>query len=65
MSEEAMEAIGTAAARVMSVERELSQAVRERDLLVVAAVKGGVTQSAVSRAAGVSRERVRQIMVAS
>lgn len=60
-----VEAVGAAGAKVMTCERQLAEAVRERDALVRSAVRGGERQSDVARAAGVSRQRVKQIMLAT
>lgn len=57
--------VQVAGSRVTMLERQLAQAVRERDAAVRAAVGSGVSQSAVARLAGISRARVQQILAAA
>lgn len=57
--------IRAAGQRVLTKERELAEAVRVRDEAVRTAVAGGAPKSVVAREAGISRERVRQIVVAT
>lgn len=59
------ERVQEAGARVTVLERQLAEAVRERDAAVRAAVGAGGTLSAVARSAGISRQRVTQIMAAA
>lgn len=51
--------------RVSTLERQLSEAVRQRDAAVRSAVAAGEMMTVVARAAGISRQRVKQIMVAA
>lgn len=58
-------AVKDAGTRVSQLEQKLAEAVRERDAAVRAAVAGGDKMTEVARVAGISRQRVAQIMAAA
>jgi DNA-binding phage protein len=65
VSEQELVAIRDAGALVQSLERELAAAQQQRDALARKAVKQGVQMTQVARAAGLSRQRVAQIVAAA